>query len=148
MSTHMSLLADLKTMVETQKVTQSGILHLDNYSDRIQVIPTCICTISWLHYITLSPSRYLFIQACRKKTNSGRLDLGVSIRFECISMHFIFFHIRTEFIAGGLALAIHVKNTAMSSSVLVVSEIHLELLDLYSKFRHCLHSDSASPMPA
>ncbi|KAG8550479.1 hypothetical protein GDO81_025129 [Engystomops pustulosus] len=38
MSKHMSLLADLKTMVETKKVTSSGVLLLDNYTDRIQVI--------------------------------------------------------------------------------------------------------------
>uniref|UniRef100_A0A158QJ08 PDEase domain-containing protein n=1 Tax=Rodentolepis nana TaxID=102285 RepID=A0A158QJ08_RODNA len=38
MSKHMSLLADLKTMVETKKVAGSGILNLDNYTDRMQVI--------------------------------------------------------------------------------------------------------------
>ena len=38
MSKHMSLLADLKTMVETKKVAGSGVLLLDNYTDRIQVI--------------------------------------------------------------------------------------------------------------
>ena len=37
MSKHMSLLADLKTMVETKKVAGSGVLLLDNYIDRIQV---------------------------------------------------------------------------------------------------------------
>ena len=37
MSKHMSLLADLKTMVETKKVARSGVLLLDNYTDRIQV---------------------------------------------------------------------------------------------------------------
>ncbi|XP_059100281.1 cAMP-specific 3',5'-cyclic phosphodiesterase 4C isoform X2 [Peromyscus eremicus] len=36
MSKHMSLLADLKTMVETKRVTSLGVLLLDNYSDRIQ----------------------------------------------------------------------------------------------------------------
>ncbi|CAD5111770.1 DgyrCDS1047 [Dimorphilus gyrociliatus] len=40
MSKHMSLLADLKTMVETKKVAGSGVLLLDNYTDRIQVIAT------------------------------------------------------------------------------------------------------------
>ena len=40
MSKHMSLLADLKTMVETKKVAGSGVLLLDNYSDRIQVSST------------------------------------------------------------------------------------------------------------
>uniref|UniRef100_A0AAX7VN82 Phosphodiesterase n=1 Tax=Astatotilapia calliptera TaxID=8154 RepID=A0AAX7VN82_ASTCA len=38
MSKHMSLLADLKTMVETKKVTSSGVLMLDNYTDRMQVL--------------------------------------------------------------------------------------------------------------
>ncbi|XP_016131443.1 cAMP-specific 3',5'-cyclic phosphodiesterase 4A-like [Sinocyclocheilus grahami] len=38
MSKHMSLLADLKTMVETKKVTSSGVLMLDHYNDRIQVM--------------------------------------------------------------------------------------------------------------
>lgn len=37
MSKHMNFLADMKTMVETKKVTSSGVLLLDNYSDRIQV---------------------------------------------------------------------------------------------------------------
>lgn len=37
MSKHMSLLAELKTMVEMKKVTSLGVLLLDNYSDRIQV---------------------------------------------------------------------------------------------------------------
>ncbi len=40
MSKHMSLLADLKTMVETKKVAGSGVLLLDNYTDRIQVRAT------------------------------------------------------------------------------------------------------------
>ncbi|XP_019734574.1 cAMP-specific 3',5'-cyclic phosphodiesterase 4B-like isoform X1 [Hippocampus comes] len=38
MSKHMSLLAALKTMVETKKVTSSGVLLLDNYTDRMQVL--------------------------------------------------------------------------------------------------------------
>lgn len=38
MSKHMSLLADLKTMVETKKVAGDGILLLDNYTERIQVL--------------------------------------------------------------------------------------------------------------
>ncbi|XP_056149308.1 cAMP-specific 3',5'-cyclic phosphodiesterase 4B-like isoform X1 [Lampris incognitus] len=38
MSKHMSLLADLKTMVETKKLTSSGVLLLDNYTDRMQVL--------------------------------------------------------------------------------------------------------------
>nr|XP_033810475.1 cAMP-specific 3',5'-cyclic phosphodiesterase 4C isoform X2 [Geotrypetes seraphini] len=42
MSKHMSLLADLKTMVETKKVTSLGVLLLDNYSDRIQVLQNIV----------------------------------------------------------------------------------------------------------
>jgi len=38
MSKHMSLLADLKTMVETKKVAGSDFLLLDNYTERIQVL--------------------------------------------------------------------------------------------------------------
>ena len=45
MSKHMSLLADLKTMVETKKVAGSGVLLLDNYTDRIQV---CIRVFHWI----------------------------------------------------------------------------------------------------
>lgn len=37
MSKHMSLLADLKTMVETKRVAGSMSLSLDNYNERIQV---------------------------------------------------------------------------------------------------------------
>ncbi|KAM6038297.1 LOW QUALITY PROTEIN: 3',5'-cyclic-AMP phosphodiesterase 4A [Chlamydotis macqueenii] len=38
MSKHLGLLAGLKTMVETRKVTSSGVLLLDTYADRIQVL--------------------------------------------------------------------------------------------------------------
>merc|ERR1711997_82362 len=48
MSKHMSLLADLKTMVETKKVAGSGVLLLDNYTDRIQVLQNMV------HYADLS----------------------------------------------------------------------------------------------
>ena len=37
MSKHMSLLADLKTMVEAKKVSGSSVVTLDKYNDRIQV---------------------------------------------------------------------------------------------------------------
>ena len=55
MSKHMSLLADLKTMVETKKVAGSGVLLLDNYTDRIQVSDdflkiTCFMTFCQLHF--------------------------------------------------------------------------------------------------
>ncbi|XP_037067742.1 cAMP-specific 3',5'-cyclic phosphodiesterase 4C isoform X1 [Peromyscus leucopus] len=42
MSKHMSLLADLKTMVETKRVASLGVLLLDNYSDRIQVLQSLV----------------------------------------------------------------------------------------------------------
>ncbi|KAM9428384.1 3',5'-cyclic-AMP phosphodiesterase 4C-like isoform 3-T3 [Salvelinus alpinus] len=42
MSKHMNLLADLKTMVETKKVTSLGVLLLDNYGDRIQVLQNMV----------------------------------------------------------------------------------------------------------
>lgn len=38
LSRHLGLLADLKTMVETKKVAGNGILLLDNYTERIQVL--------------------------------------------------------------------------------------------------------------
>lgn len=38
MSKHMSLLADLKTMVETKKVAGSGVLLVDSYTERIQIL--------------------------------------------------------------------------------------------------------------
>ncbi|XP_067124174.1 3',5'-cyclic-AMP phosphodiesterase 4C-like isoform X1 [Centruroides vittatus] len=42
MSKHMNLLADLKTMVETKKISGSGVLHLDNYTERIQVLQNMV----------------------------------------------------------------------------------------------------------
>ncbi|XP_040926291.1 cAMP-specific 3',5'-cyclic phosphodiesterase 4C-like [Betta splendens] len=42
MSKHMTLLADLKTMVETKKVTSSGVLLLDHYTERIQVLKNMV----------------------------------------------------------------------------------------------------------
>uniref|UniRef100_A0A8C4ZH48 Phosphodiesterase n=1 Tax=Gadus morhua TaxID=8049 RepID=A0A8C4ZH48_GADMO len=42
MSKHMNSLADMKTMVETKKVTSQGVLLLDNYSDRIQVLQNMV----------------------------------------------------------------------------------------------------------
>ncbi len=37
MSKHMDHLADLKTMVETRKVSGNGLLKLESYDERIQV---------------------------------------------------------------------------------------------------------------
>uniref|UniRef100_A0A8C7ZIH8 Phosphodiesterase n=1 Tax=Oryzias sinensis TaxID=183150 RepID=A0A8C7ZIH8_9TELE len=42
MSKHINFLADMKTMVETKKVTNLGVLLLDNYSDRIQVLQNMV----------------------------------------------------------------------------------------------------------
>ena len=36
MSRHMDLLAHLKTMVETRKISGAGVLTLDTYNERIQ----------------------------------------------------------------------------------------------------------------
>lgn len=38
MSKHMSLLAELKTMVETKKVTGSGVIELESYQNRMTVL--------------------------------------------------------------------------------------------------------------
>ena len=57
MSKHMSLLADLKTMVETKKVAGSGVLLLDNYTDRIQVSKTALVLETNVAVITLSFAR-------------------------------------------------------------------------------------------
>lgn len=50
MSKHMNFLADLKTMVETKKVTSLGVLLLDNYSDRIQVLQSHSSTYTTIPY--------------------------------------------------------------------------------------------------
>uniref|UniRef100_A0A8C3K7P8 PDEase domain-containing protein n=1 Tax=Calidris pygmaea TaxID=425635 RepID=A0A8C3K7P8_9CHAR len=42
MSKHMNLFDDLKIMIETKKVTTSGVLLLDNYSDRTQVLQNMV----------------------------------------------------------------------------------------------------------
>lgn len=42
MSKHMQLLADLKTMVESKKVTGNNIIMLESYADRIQVLQNMI----------------------------------------------------------------------------------------------------------
>jgi len=38
MTKHMGLVADLKTMVETNRIAGSGVLCLETYADRIQVV--------------------------------------------------------------------------------------------------------------
>ncbi|KHN86708.1 putative 3',5'-cyclic phosphodiesterase pde-4 [Toxocara canis] len=42
MSKHMSLLADLKTMVEAKKVAGSSVLTFDKFNDRIQLLQSVI----------------------------------------------------------------------------------------------------------
>ena len=62
----MSLLADLKTMVETKKVAGSGVLLLDNYTDRIQVVikindhKSTYLAKHWLEKLTLSTRLTIF----------------------------------------------------------------------------------------
>lgn len=69
MSKHMNLLADLKTMVETKKVTSLGVLLLDNYSDRIQVrsilrfVKKCINKIQVNTYLNFIFTRCSFVMA-------------------------------------------------------------------------------------
>jgi len=46
MSKHMNLLADLKTMVETKKVTGTGALVLDSFTDRMQVYMLLLLEVS------------------------------------------------------------------------------------------------------
>lgn len=63
MSKHMTLLADLKTMVETKKVTSSGVLLLDHYTERIQVIETSlifICILNPCLGFTSDPWTFFF----------------------------------------------------------------------------------------
>ncbi|KAL3310427.1 hypothetical protein Ciccas_011009, partial [Cichlidogyrus casuarinus] len=56
MSKHMGLLADLKTMVETKKVAGTGVLNLDNYTDRMQILQNLV------HCADLSnPAKPLFL---------------------------------------------------------------------------------------
>ncbi len=42
MQKHMTLLADLKTMVETKKVSGNGVFLMDNYTDRIEILQNMI----------------------------------------------------------------------------------------------------------
>ncbi|KAF8567416.1 hypothetical protein P879_01514, partial [Paragonimus westermani] len=42
MSKHMTLLADLKTMVESQRASGSNVINLDSYSSRIQILECLI----------------------------------------------------------------------------------------------------------
>merc|ERR1711915_301174 len=42
MSKHMSLLADLKTMVETKKVQGKGAFQIENQSDRVKVLQSMV----------------------------------------------------------------------------------------------------------
>lgn len=42
MARHMSLLADLKTMVEAKKVAGNNVIVLDKYNEKIQVLQSMI----------------------------------------------------------------------------------------------------------
>lgn len=77
MSKHMSLLADLKTMVETKKVTSSGVLLLDNYTDRIQVSPgKCVLNNIVPHYFldTIQHPVSLCLQVLRNMVHCADLS--------------------------------------------------------------------------
>ena len=84
MSKHMSLLADLKTMVETKKVAGSGVLLLDNYTDRIQVngpretpYTKVLLDVGWRPICQI---RFNFIHRC--------LSLALSRLHYCNNLHF------------------------------------------------------------
>lgn len=76
MSKHMSLLADLKTMVETKKVTSSGVLMLDHYNDRIQVIinksSSLLCNKTIMSEMT-------WVFKCRPEKNRNYLVISVCV---------------------------------------------------------------------
>ena len=44
MTKHLKHLGDLKTKVETKKLANEGILQLDKFQDRSEVMNTCTCT--------------------------------------------------------------------------------------------------------
>ena len=74
MSKHMSLLADLKTMVETKKVAGSGVLLLDNYNDRIQVMKYNLIELS--SYFTRTQYLYLYRIYSRSSYLRKNFQLG------------------------------------------------------------------------
>lgn len=82
MSKHMSLLADLKTMVETKKVAGSGVLLLDNYTDRIQV---CRFKISFIYsHFILS---IFFLVVTHKQSRSRPLIIIKNVLFIIVSKY-------------------------------------------------------------
>ena len=74
MSKHMSLLADLKTMVETKKVAGSGVLLLDNYNDRIQVMKYNLIELS--SYFARPQYLYLYRMYSRSSYLRKNYQLG------------------------------------------------------------------------
>lgn len=76
MSKHMNLLADLKTMVETKKVTSLGVLLLDNYSDRIQVSTFFIFQPFFIHHVVTNSSVHIS-QAGQKQDLKSMLFFSV-----------------------------------------------------------------------
>lgn len=68
MSKHMNFLADMKTMVETKKVTSLGVLLLDNYSDRIQVWSSSLNT----YHIVMKKCSNKYV--CRWKNKHNDLN--------------------------------------------------------------------------
>ena len=83
MSKHMSLLADLKTMVETKKVAGSGVLLLDNYTDRIQVSHSLTQPVSLLY----KESR--FERNIYTKKNITRISRGSQCGATALHWHYI-----------------------------------------------------------
>lgn len=85
MSKHMSLLADLKTMVETKKVTSSGVLLLDNYTDRIQVRQPCALDLGYL--VRIEETTLLFLLRLLNGPYMEATDLNFQQPFSSVLHH-------------------------------------------------------------
>ncbi|XP_078732466.1 3',5'-cyclic-AMP phosphodiesterase 4C-like [Lampetra fluviatilis] len=80
MSKHMNLLADLKTMVETKKLTSSGVLLLDSYTDRIQVLKSLLhCADLGNPAKPLALSRHWTRLVSREFRLQGQRELGLGL---------------------------------------------------------------------
>ena len=54
MSVHFKHLAELKTLLETKKLTNDGILELDNYKERSEVLYTVLLVMHAILYCTVT----------------------------------------------------------------------------------------------
>lgn len=148
MSKHMNFLADMKTMVETKKVTSLGVLLLDNYSDRIQVRETP-CSYQYLHtkyYVVL-----LIIWCLCKKARSWFTIVHTDVKVKEIQWRTdtnVYFKTYCS-INDGISepLICHVTFV-----VTLISDIHSSNLlihthwneQLFASFTGCVFSESAA----